>query len=489
MNTEPSSGSACVNRLGLSSKPPHYRIDWAENTLAPRQPLSEADWDTVLGVMKELRITGLNAQQHMTDSALERLAELNHVTKLHLDGSQQVTDAGLQHLRRMPQLEDLDLCGYRSAITDCGLDVLRHLKQLRKFKMCWPQCVTDRGVANLQDCDQLETVNLLGTQSGDGAIKALTGKPGLRLFISGMQVTDAGLPLLHEFPLFKTWNGGDTEMTLMAFNPDPNFLLLRGPITEKGLSNLKGLDGLFALNLDDDKLGVTAAVLRCLAELPQLTFLGCDATDEVMHFIAAMPRLRKLMCQDTKASDEAFVALSRSQTIEHIWGRRCYNLQGSGFAALATMPALRGLVVSCKNVEDNALSALSRFPALKEFVPMDVPEDGFRHVGQCTQLEALWCMYCKDTGDVATGHLAGLTSLKTYAAFSSRITDQSLKLLGRLPNLERLIFEHCAQITDAGLASLAALPRLREVRLEGAPLVTPEGAMTFPSHVRVIFED
>src|SRR5262249_53777440 len=122
-------------------------------------------------------------------------------------------------------------------------------------------------------------------------------------------------------------------------------------------------------------------------------------------------------------------------------------------------------------------------------MPMDVPDDGFRHVGQCPQLEALWCMYCTDTGDIATGHLAGLTSLNTYAAFSNQITDLSLQMLGRLPMIERLNFEHCAQITDAGLASLATLPRLREVRLEGSPLVTREGAKTFPAHVRVIYED
>ena len=466
MNTVPSSGTAYVDRLGLSSKPPYYRIDWTENTNRTAQAVVR-------------RRLGYGPRRD----------ELDHVTRLHLDGSQHVTDAGLQHLRRMPQLEDLDLSGYRSAITDRGLDVLRHLKQLRRFKMCWPQGVTDTGIANLRHCDQLETVNLLGTQTGDGAIKALTGKRGLRLFMSGMQITDAGLPLLHEFPVFKTWHGGDTGMTLMAFNPDPNFLLLRGPITDKGLASLKGLGGLFALNLDHDKLAVTAAGLHSLAELPQLAFLGFDATDEVMPIIAAMPRLRKLMCQDTNASDEGFVALSRSQTIEYIWGRRCYNLKGRGFAALATMPALRGLAVSCKNVDDSALSALPRFPALKEFVTMDVPEDGFRHVGQCTHLEALWCMHCTDTGDVATGHLAGLTSLNTYAAFSSRITDQSLKILGRLPTLERLIFEHCTQITNAGLASLATLPLLREVRLEGSPLVTREGAMTFPAHVRVIYED
>jgi hypothetical protein len=48
----------------------------------------------------------------------------------------------------------------------------------------------------------------------------------------------------------------------MTFNPDPNFLLRRGSITDKGLASLVGLDGLFALNLDDRKLAVTAAGLK-----------------------------------------------------------------------------------------------------------------------------------------------------------------------------------------------------------------------------------
>jgi hypothetical protein len=471
--------------LGLSSRPPYYRIDWKENTIEPRSPLSDKDWDTVFGVMREFGITGLNAKGHMTDAALERLTALDHVTHLNLEGCKRVTDNALHHLGRMPQLEHLDLSGYHSPITDRGLQMLRHLKKLRSFKMCWPQGVTDAGVANLGCCDHLEIVDLLGTPTGDGAINALIGKRRLRVFKSGTQVTDAGVAPIREFPVFKTWHGGDADITLMSFNPDPNFLLLRGSITDKGLAGLVGLDGLFALNLDDKRLAVTAGGLESLANLPNLGFLGIAATDEAMQHIARMPRLRMLMCQDTVAGDEGFVALSHSPTIEYIWGRRCYNLEGRGFAALAAMPVLRGLSVSCKNVDDRALSALPRFPALKEFMPMEVPDHGFRHVGRCQQLEKLWCMYCVETGDTATGHIAGLSGLKTYAAFSTQITDRSLEILGRMPSLERLRFEYCAGITNAGLAFLANLPRLREIGLEGSPGVTRDGFTVFPANLRV----
>jgi F-box and leucine-rich repeat protein 14 len=185
------------------------------------------------------------------------------------------------------------------------------------------------------------------------------------------------------------------------------------------------------------------------------------------------------------ASDSGFAALSRSASLEYLWGRECPNLTGRGFAALAAMPALRGLAVSCKRVDDAALAALPDFPALTQLMPMDVADDGFRHVGRCLRLEELWCMYCRDTTDAATAHLAGLSRLRRYYAGRTRITDRSLEMLGRLSALEAIELSECAGITDAGLAHLTGLSRLRELTIGGSPQVSREGAAIFPAHVRV----
>lgn len=470
--------------IGLSSTPPFYKIDRKSNTIEPGPLMSGNDWDTVFDVMEEFRITGLNANGQMTDAALERLARLDFVTKLNLDGSTRITDEGLKHLARMPQLCELNLSGWESAITDRGLEALRRLTELRRFQMCWPQRVTDAGVANLKFCDRLERVDLMGTRTGDGAIEALAGKRWLRHFKAGSGVTADGLSLLHQFPMFKTWQGGETSYALMGFEAEPTYLLLPpARYAQQGLERLVGLDGLFGLNIDGP-VQVTAEGLAPLAQLPNLGWLGVDPTDEAMRRIAAMPKLRMLMCQDTKASDDGFEALSRSQTIEYIWGRKCYGLTGRGFAALAQMPSLKGLSVSCKNVDDEALSSLPRFPALRELMPMDVPDAGFRHVGRCERLEALWCMYCRDTGDAATEHIAGLSGLKTYYAGATQITDRSLEILGRMSSLETLEFWECAGITNAGVTRLAGLPRLREITVGGSPKVTREGMAVFPATVR-----
>ena len=401
-----------------------------------------------------------------------------------------LTDEGLKHLAHMTQLQDLDLGGWKTPITDRGLEALRHLTELKRFQSCWTQGITDAGVANLTFCDHLESVNLMGTPTGDGAIDALTGKRNLRLFKTGRLVTDAGIPLLQQFPVFKTWQGGEIKYGLMSFDAEPTDLLLDGPFTGKGLASLAGLDGLFGLSFFWHTSALTADGLKPLADLANLGFLGCQGelcNDEAMRHIAAIPRLRMLMGQGTVASDDGFVALSRSQTIEYIWGRECPNLGGRGFTALAAMPALRGLAVSCKNVDDAALSALPRFPALRGLMPMDATDDGFRHVGRCEQLEDLWCMYCRDTGDAATEHIAGLSSLKTYYAGATQITDRSLEILGLMPSLESIEFYECAGITNAGIALLAGLPRLREITVGGSPNVTREGMAVFPGDVRVSY--
>jgi hypothetical protein len=204
-----------------------------------------------------------------------------------------------------------------------------------------------------------------------------------------------------------------------------------------------------------------------------------------MRHIAALPHLRMLMAQGTVATDDGFASLSRSTTLEYLWGRECPNLTGRGFAAMAALPALRGIAVSCKQVDDAALSTLPRFPALTDLVPMDVTDDGFRHVGGCARLEKLWCMYCRDTGDIATDHIAGLSRLKSYYAGRTLITDRSLEVLGRLTELERIELWQTGGVTDAGLTHLMGLPKLCELVLDALPNVTRQGAAIFPATVRV----
>jgi hypothetical protein len=472
---------------GTSPVPP-YVIDENENRTAPRRQLTDREWDKLIEVMRERRITALDAGGLMTDAVLARVATLEHVTSLTLGGSRQLTDDGLLHLARMPQLQHLDLSEYPGGkLTDRALEVLRHLPDLRTFEMTWQSGISDAGVRNLKFCERLERVNLMGSPTGDGVIEAMQGKPNLRHFSSGKLVTDAGLPLLQNFPRLRRWQRPAGESTDADASTNVGRLLIDGPFTDRGVATLAGLEGVFELDLFWHVTGITSEGFGHLVHLPNLRALGADgrlSDDVAMRHIAAIPELRRLRCQGTIATDDGFEALSRSKTIESIWGRECPNLGNRGFIALSRMPALRGLGVSCKKVDDTALATLPHFPSLRELTPIDVSDAGFRHVGGCARLERLTCMYCRDTTDVATAHIAGL-QLKYYYAGLTQITDRSLEILSRMESLEQVDLYECAHVTDAGLPFLARLPRLREVNLDGLPGVTFEGTRVFPSRVRV----
>jgi hypothetical protein len=472
----------------LSSKPPFYRINWANDSIEPRQPMSTKDWEDLCAIIKELGLTSVNSAGLISDDDLRVISQLDQITSLNLDGSKRLTDTGLQYLARMPQLRELTMGG---RVTDRGLEPLAELRELRVFQMFWQAGVTDNGIASLKSCEQLEEVDLLGCNLGDGAVAALAGKPELRRFKTGRNVTDAGLALLHQFPAFKTPQTEEPKFGLMSFSAEPTNLLVDGPFTGPGLNHLRGLDGLVGLSFFWHTPNLRGNDLGCLEGLANLAYLGCQGQlcdDDAMRHIAALPKLRMLMGQGTVATDNGFKSLSCSQTIEYFWGRECPNLTGPGFVSLSRMPALRGLAVSCKFVDDAALACLPDFPSLRELMPMDVNDDGFRHIGHSERLESLVLMYCRDTGDVATSHIVSMPNLKKYHAGYTLMTDASLEMLGRIRSLEEISLEGCKFITDAGIPFLTTLPRLRAISLGGCPNVTRSGVTGFAEAVRVNYD-
>jgi hypothetical protein len=107
--------SAVDTLIAAYSLPPPgapYVIDSKENRIGPSRRMTPAEWDELIGIMRERRIAALDANGLMTDAALALISTLDHVTALSLGGSRELTDDGLLHLARMPQLEYLNLSEY-----------------------------------------------------------------------------------------------------------------------------------------------------------------------------------------------------------------------------------------------------------------------------------------------------------------------------------------------------------------------------------------
>src|SRR5262249_22558860 len=129
------------------------------------------DWSAVLARLSESDAVGIDAHGQMTDAMIDDLSKVEHLETLRLGGSRGVTDVGVSHLARLPGLRHIDLSG--TGVTDKGLEVvLRALPALESVSLAWTQ-VTDTGLAHLSGCQRLSEVNLLGTSSGDGVLRAL----------------------------------------------------------------------------------------------------------------------------------------------------------------------------------------------------------------------------------------------------------------------------------------------------------------------------
>lgn len=440
-------------------------------------------WDEVLEALAAPEMTALHAAGQMTDAVLDQITRVAHLQTLMLDDCAALTGDGLRTLARLPDLRHLSLARC-PAVDDASVGVLRHLPTLETVSLAWT-AATDAGLAALAHCPRLRSIDLMGTPSGDGALRALAGHAHLAALSTGDEVSVGGLHALREVPAFARWQGGEPRMGLLDFTAGPTFLLARGPFGPTGLEAIRALEGLFALNVDDVRLGLPGDALAPLRDHPHLGWLAFDAHDDAMPHVAAMPHLRFLVCQDTPATDTGFTALSRSASLEYLWGRRCHGLTRRGFEALSTMPALRALSVSCRNVDDEGLAALPRFPALRELMPMDVPDAGYRHIARCTGLESLVLMYCRETGDEATAHIHRLPRLCRYFASYTRITDRTPRLLAQSPALADVTLDACARLTSAGIEQLATLPTLRRLDVGGMPRVSPSVAAVFPAAVSV----
>ena len=103
------------------------------------------------------------------------------------------------------------------------------------------------------------------------------------------------------------------------------------------------------------------------------------------------------------------------------------------------------------------------------------------------RLESLVLMYCRDTTDAATEHIARLRNLSYYFNSYTTITDRTPELLSTMDSLERITFDVCHGLTDAGVARLARLPRLRELRVSGRQ-ISGDFAGAFPPRVSVFHE-
>ncbi|HEY1191766.1 MAG TPA: hypothetical protein VGE74_29310 [Gemmata sp.] len=223
-----------------------------------------------------------------TDAALVRCARLPSLVSLTLANGRGYTAAGMSELAQSPHLAVLELRHVRA--NDTWLSALKPLNRLLKLELSGNYDITDAGLANLSGMTQLRTLVLTGTRVRGSGLAALSGAKQLER-VALPEQTDAALRELAKFGKLHALAEALTEAEEVPESAaGVKKFIVRGPVTDAGLREVKAFPNLTHLYLRTDKL--TPGCLPFLKTLRTLKYLepGIATTDEQRRELrAALP--------------------------------------------------------------------------------------------------------------------------------------------------------------------------------------------------------
>ncbi len=221
-----------------------------------RSTVSDAELGTICKRLPHIEVLDLFSSGQITDAGLEHLRGLPQLHRLEI-GETQVSDAGLKALKGMSRLQSLDL--YRTQVSDAGLECFTGMSQLRNLSLVGTK-ITDAGLHHLAGLSQLQELYLNDTQITGVGLENLTGLSHLHLlFLDHTKVTDIGLEHLKDLGQLRELYLDTTQITDAGLKhltrlTHLQWLNLDGTnITNTGLRTLKGLSQLLGLGLKDTK--------------------------------------------------------------------------------------------------------------------------------------------------------------------------------------------------------------------------------------------
>jgi hypothetical protein len=169
----------------------------------------------------------------VTNDDLQRLQAFPGLKELSLFFDEQITDAGMKHVKELKALERLTL--NNTGVGDAGVAELKGSKTLKALRLAGCVRVTDASAEAIRNLAGLEELSLPSTFT-DAGVRKVAGLTKLKkLYLGGAPVSDVGVQEL-------------------AALKDLEELYLGTDVTDAGLDHLKGLKKLKVLNLHRSKV-------------------------------------------------------------------------------------------------------------------------------------------------------------------------------------------------------------------------------------------
>jgi hypothetical protein len=196
--------------------------------------------------IREITTSGAD---NISDGGVAHLARLPELERLELT-TPRITDAGIKHLAAHPRLKDLSI-PWSSQITDEGAAQLATINGLVRLSLWWSEGLTDAGLKHLSKLGELRELRLWGagriTDSGLEAISTMTRLERVTLSHS-KALTPAGVSSLAKMPSLRELHIGyasvdDEGLEALGRSSSLSEIELTGleGVSDAGLLHLKSL--------------------------------------------------------------------------------------------------------------------------------------------------------------------------------------------------------------------------------------------------------
>ena len=282
----------------------------------------------------------------VTDSGLAALEKLTQLESVGMEGSDLISDCGLEHLKELSALRTVTFgC---DGFTDAGLEHLSGLKHLKRLFIAEGTRISGSGLVRLNSLPRLERLDLHGATTDEG-LKPLEKCVNLRsLYLDSERVTDDGLAHLRNL-------GALTELSYY------------GSMTDAGLAHLRDLHSLQRLSLGrgtiTDKV-ITDQGLAYLGSMKELRTVSIDSnriTDAGLAAFRDLPKLDTLSVCNAPLTDAGLAALKGHASLTLVCGNRARFTERGYLDFIRSLPKcarqVESLDESAKRAKEEAAEA------------------------------------------------------------------------------------------------------------------------------------
>lgn len=292
----------------------------------------------------------------------------------------------------------------------------------------------DNGVIALASTmPDLEGISLYETNVDDAGIQALAKLTKLRML--------AVLPVER----YEKQGFGPTQWSYPFIARRAE----RPRITGQALQALAGLKTIESLDLQDAQ--IQPGDLALLASWPKLGSLG-------------LPNV---------IDEETVKHLQACRELSHLTlGNR--EITAAELRRLAAWKSLRHLVISCATLSDEALEALSGLESVEsiELIDCGLTDEHLKHLHGSPLLTEL-SLPRNEIHGPGLAHVAKL-KIKSLGLEFNNVSDETLKDVARLTQVEEIRLSYCLGVTDRGIQSgtLQSMPNLKRLAFRGVKAIT-----------------